>query len=387
LLNIKGVYSYNRYWANAVYHPLYANRIDVLSFDTGGYDARIDAHTGALVSQIRSYKVARRLKASCEEPLQDDLRCALDMAFDYETPVSGNPGVPFTTHVSTPMLEFYREYLDRYYRGTESVADVAVLHTWPSMAYSISATYVPTTLMEQVLIQFKVPFDILFDENMDQIGKYQEIILPGQECVGDAQVQQLLEFVRRGGTLLLTGNTGQYNQWRERRRSNPFLPARTEGKGRIIYIPEIIRADSPGGKAPGIAENPEPGATPQRGVRMTPAQWVLPKNHEAVNQAVVQGLSQGLSIETGAPLTTVMNLLTRPASRETLVHLVNFERASPLTPFSVTVRKQFPGPVKSVNCLSPDRDQPLPLNFSEAGQHVTFITPTIRRYAMIVIAQ
>jgi hypothetical protein len=387
LFNIKGVYSYNRYWVNAVYHPLYANRIDVMSFDTGGYDARIDAKTGALVSQIRSYKVARRLKASCEEPLQDDLRCALDMAFDYQTPVAGNPGVPFTTHVSTPQLEFYREYLDRYYRGTESVADVAVLHTWPSMAYSINDTYVPTTLMEQALIQHKIPFDILFDEDMDQIGRYQEIILPGQECVSDAQVQQLLEFVRHGGTLLLTGNTAQYNQWRERRRVNPFLPARTEGKGRIVYVPEIIRADAPGGKAQSADENPEPGATPQRGVRMTPAQWVLPKNHEAINRAAVDGLPKGLSVETGAPLTTVMNMLTRPASRETLIHFVNFERANPLAPFSVTVRKQFTGPVKSVTCLSPDRDQPVPLTFQEGGERVSFTIPSLSTYTMIVIAQ
>jgi hypothetical protein len=387
LFNIKGVYSYNRYWANAVYHPLYANRIDVMSFDTGGYDARIDSHTGALVSQIRSYKVARRLKASCEEPLQDDLRCAVDMAFDYETPVTGNPGVPFTTHISTPMLEFYREYLDRYYRGTESVADVAVLHTWPSMAYSINDTYVPTTLMEQVLIQHKVPFDILFDEDMDQIGRYQEIILPGQECVGDAQVRKLLEFVRNGGTLLLTGNTAQFNQWRERRHANPLLPARSEGKGRIVYIPEIIRADSQTGKSQTTEENPEPGLTQQRGIRMTPAQWVLPKNHEAINQTVVAGLPKGLSIETGAPLTTVMDLLTRPASRETIVHLVNFDRTNSLTPFSVTVRKEFPGPVKSVSCLSPDRDQTLPLTFREEADHVTFTIPATKVYMMVVVAQ
>jgi hypothetical protein len=387
LFNIKGVYSFNRYWVNAVYHPLYADRIDVMSFDTGGYDARIDSHTGALVSQIRSYKVARRLKASCEEPLQDDLRCALDMAFDYETPVAGNPGVPFTTHVSTPMLEFYREYLDRYYRGTESVADVAVRHTWPSMAYSISDTYVPTTLMEQVLIQHKVPFDILFDEDMDQIGRYQEIILPGQECVGDGQVQKLLEFVRNGGTLVLTGNTAEYNQWRERRQANPFLPARSEGKGRIVYIPEIIRADAQAGKAQAAEENPEPGATLQRGTRMTPAQWVLPKNHEAIDKTVVDGLPRGLSIESAAPLTTVMDLLTRPATREIIVHFVNFDRANPLAPFSVTLRKQFAGPVKSVNCLSPDRDQALPLTFLEAGDHVTFTVPATKLYAMVVIAQ
>jgi hypothetical protein len=366
---------------------LYANRIDVMSFDTGGYDARIDSHTGALVSQIRSYKVARRLKASCEEPLQDDLRCALDMAFDYETPVAGNPGVPFTTHVSTPTLEFYREYLDRYYRGTESVADVAVLRSWPSMAYSINDTYVPTTLMEQVLIQHKVPFDILFDEDMDQIGHYQEIILPGQECIGDAQAQKLLKFVRNGGTLVLTGNTAEYNQWRERRHVNPFLPARTEGRGRIVYIPGIIRADAQTGKGKAAEENPEPGATPQVGTRMTPAQWVLPKNHEAIGQTVVDGLPRGLSIETGAPLTTVMDLLTRPATRETMVHFVNFNRTSPLTPFSATVRKQFSGPVKSVICLSPDRDQTLPLTFQETGDRVTFTVPDTKLYAMVVIAQ
>jgi hypothetical protein len=59
---------------------------------------------------------------------------------------------------------------------------------------------------------------------------------------------------------------------------------------------------------------------------MTPAQWMLPKNHEAIRQIIGDGLPKGLSIETGAPLTTVMDLLTRPATRETLVHFVNFDR-------------------------------------------------------------
>ena len=53
----------------------------------------------------------------------------------------------------------------------------------------------------------------------------------------------------------------------------------------------------------------------------------------------------------------------------------------------MTVRKQSSGPVKSVNCLSPDRDQPLPLTFQETGEHVTFTVPTTRVYAMIVIGQ
>ena len=397
--NLKGIFSYNYYWNNAIYHPLFANHIDTMVFDTPGYEAGLDSRTGALASQIRSYKVARQMKVSCEEDLPDDLRVAVDMAFNYQapgssylaapfkTPVSGYLTSRYMTHASSPMLEFYREYLDRYCRGAESVADVAVLRTWPSMAYSINATYVPTTLMEQVLIQHQVPFDILFDENIDQICRYPEIIMPGQECVSDAQVRKLLEYVRNGGTLLLTGNTAQYNQWREQRHANPLLPARSEGRGRIVYIPEIIRADSTTGKMKMPAGNPELDLIHEHGSKLMPSQWVLPRNHEAIASAIINGLPNGLSVETGAPLTTVMNLLTRSASRETIVHFVNFDRANPLAPFSVTLRKQFLAPVKSINCFSLDRDQPLPLTFQETGNHVRFTIPSARLYTMIVVAQ
>jgi hypothetical protein len=387
LFNIKGVYSYNRYWANAVYHPLFANHIDVLSFDTGGYDARLDAGTGALVSQIRSYKVARRLKASCEEGLRDDLRAALHMAFNYETPVAGYPGAPALTKVFTPFVEFYREYHDRYFTGTEEVADVAVLRNWPSMAYSINATSIPATLMEQALIQHKIPFDILFDENLGQISRYQAVILAGQECVGNAQAEQLLQYVRDGGTLVLTGNTATYNEWRERRRSkDPLLPARREGKGRILFVPEIIPAAG-AAKTSAEEEDAEPGATLRRTTRMTPAQWVLPRNHEDIAKTVVDGLPKGLSIQTGAPLTTVMDLLTRPASRQTLAHFINFDRHNKLASFQVTVRKQFSGPVKTVECLSPEWDDPSPVPFQESRDNVVFTVPSLRLYAMVVITQ
>ncbi len=386
LFNIKGVYSYNRYWANAVYHPLYAGHIDVLSFDTGGYEARLDAGSGALVSQIRSYKEARRLKASCEEGLGDDLRAALHMAFKYETTVAGYPGAPALAKAVTPFLEFYREYRERYYTGTEEVADVAVLRNWPSIAYSMSATYVPATLMEQTLIQHKIPFDLLFDEDLGQISRYQAVILAGQECVGDAQAEQLLRYAREGGTVVLTGNTGTYNEWRERRHSNPLLPARREGKGRILYIPEIIPAARAAKESAG-EEDAEPGATLRRTARMTPAQWVLPRNHEAIAQTVVEGLPKGLSITTGTPLTTVMDLLTRPGARQTLAHFINFDRDHKLGAFQVRVRKQFSGPIKKVECLSPEWDDPLPVAFEEAGEEVVFTIPGLRLYAMAVITQ
>ncbi len=316
--NIKGVYSFNRYWTNAVYQPLFAGHLDIFSFDTGGYDARIDRNTGALVSQIRSYKLARELHASCEESMSDDVAAAVHMAFGYETPVAGYPGAPWYNGPGTftPMLEFFRHYHDRYYTRTDNVADVAVLRNWPSMAYSINAAYVPATLMEQVLIQHKVPFDLLFDEQLNHLERYGAVILAGQESVSDAQVEMLLEYARNGGTLVIAGNTGEYNQWRERRHKNPFLPARREGKGRIVYISRIIPGLKQAAGSQGGNLDPEPGATGQRGHRMSPAEWVLPANHEEIYRAIVEGLPKGLSLSSEAPLTEIGKPLVRPVRLE-----------------------------------------------------------------------
>jgi len=389
LMNIKGVYSWNRYWANAVYHPLYAGHVDILAFDTGGYDARIDAKTGAVVSQIRSYKMAREIGASCDAPLGDELLCAQHMAFSYETPVKGYAGSPWMAArgATTPMLEFYRHYFQRYYTGTTNVADVAVLRNWPSMAYSINATYVPATLMEQVLIQYKIPFDLLFDEELTNLDRYQSVILAGQECVSDAQVKQLLDYVRRGGTLVISDNTGDFNGWREKRHENPFLPARTEGKGRIVYIPKIQRADLPASKGNAGPGNAEPGADSQSTPKLSPAQWLLPKNDREIFTAITNNLPRGLSLATAAPLTTAAELLTRPETRETMVHFVNFDRKNPLSPFKVTVRKQFAGKVNSVTFLSPDLDDPATIDFDQTEDAISFTVPSMRIYSMIVIAQ
>jgi hypothetical protein len=387
LFNIKGVYSYNRYWANAVYQPLFAGHLDLLSFDTGGYDARLDAKTGALVSQIRSFKLARRLGASCEESLRDELAAAVHMAFGFETPVAGYPGAPYFNgahNVFTPLLEFFRENHDRYFTGTQNVADVAVVRNWPSMAYSINAAYVPATLMEQVLIQYKVPFDLLFDEQLEHLERYGAVILAGQECVGDAQARKLLDYVRGGGTLVLAGNTGQYNEWRERRRVNPLLPARREGRGTIILVPEILRADT-AAKAAAAELEPEPGATLQRNPRMSPAQWVLPKNHQQLYEAVIQGLANGLSLSSDAPLTTVAELVIRPKTRETIAHFINFDRQHPVASFRVTLRKQFPGPTKAVRCFSPVTDDPTVLTFQDSVDSVTFVVPPLKLYSMLVV--
>ena len=387
LFNIKGVYSFNRYWTNAVYQPLYAGKIDLMAFDTGGYDEHIDASTGALVSQIRSYKMARRLGTGCEDAFSTDVRAAVHMAFGYQKPVAGLAAAPLGSgafNTFTPMMEFFREYNDRYYTGVDNVADVAVLRTWASMAYSVSAAYVPTTLVEQVLIQYKVPWDLLFEEQIDRIGKYAAVIVAGQECVSDAQVATLLAYARGGGTLIVVGNTGAYNEWRETRAKAALGAAGSEGNGRVVVIPEVVRGDKVA-KGAGTNEDPEPGATATRGVHMNPPQWVLPKNADEIYKAVVAAVPAGLSLTSEAPLTTAMELQRRVGSQEVIAHFINFETKKRVGVFAVTVKKQFPAPVKSVTCFSPEKDEAVTLEFVEAGGVVKFTLPEMGVYSMVAV--
>jgi hypothetical protein len=250
--------------------------------------------------------------------------------------------------------------------------------------------------MEQVLIQHKAPFDIISDDHIGDIGRYRADILPEQESLSKDTVDRLLAYARNGGTLVFTGHTATYNERRERRAVNPLLSliapdarkrisSRAEGKGRLVYVPNIVRsrADSEDAGDENLEiENPKR----VKSERFLPAEWTLPDNHDAIFHAVADNLPQGLSIRAEAPLTTVMELLNRAKTRETIVHFINFERKKTTGSFAVSLKKQFPGAVKSVTYISPDADDPKPLEFKEASGGVNFTVPATRLYGMVVVA-
>jgi hypothetical protein len=131
--------------------------------------------------------------------------------------------------------------------------------------------------------------------------------------------------------------------------------------------------------------------TQQRATRMTPSQWVLPKNHQEICDVIVQSLPRqepSISFQT-LPLTSVMELFDRAESGERIVHIVNFDREHPLAAFDTSVAKSRPQqPVKSVALFSPEADDPAQLTFTDSPGRVTFTVPGgARVYAMVVIAQ
>ena len=385
--NLKGLYSSNRIWFNAVYHPLFSGKCDFFPFDIAGMDSRIDSETGALVTEIRSYKMARVLDMSCSHGGRG-VELAEQMTFNNQKYVDGFGYVGaaynhYTERNLEPLAMFFRNYNDRFYTDTDNVTDVAILRGWASMAYSVTGTWLPATLMEQVLIQHKIPFNIIFDEQLGQLDRYQCIVLPEQESLSDGCIDTLLTFVKNGGTLVFTGNTADYNDWRERRKSNPLIAffdgrkpvnivRKVLGKGKLVYIPEIIPST--------------PMAT-LGGLNVDSKSWTLPVNHQAIALAINYNLPQGQSLDTGAPLTTLAEFYRRDKTRENILHFVNYDYTNRLAPFEVSIRKQFGGEVKKVQYYSVEFDDPQTLDFKEQGNMVIFKVPESGIYSMIVVSQ
>jgi len=389
--NLKGLYSFNRLWTNAVYHPLFAGRCDFITFDTGGYNPRIDRSTGALISQIRTYRFARELGMSCvDDKLTDDISVASYMAFNLQKPIPGGKSVGgpeemYASSVITPLFEFFRHYNNRYFTQTTAVADVAVLRTWPSLAYSVSASYVPLTLVEQVLIQHKIPFDPVCDEQLNQLSRYPVVVVAGQEAMSSEVIEKLLAYARAGGCILAEKETGALDEHRRRRTLLPFAATRNEGKGRVVVVPAVVP-----GRLRHAVDDGEDNPEMTRGLRrdttrLAPPQWVLPENHQTIADNIVTELGDRLTVETGAPLTTVLEVLHRPASQETLLHFVNYQTKFSPGFFAVKVKSGLTAPVKSVRLFSPDQNDPVELPFSESAGRVSFQVPQPRVYALIVI--
>ena len=385
--NLKGLYSLNRIWENAIYHPLYSGHCDYYCFDIDGMKVGLDRTTGAVVSEVRSYKIGRLLDMSCSEAAPG-IELAEQMAFNYQKylPGFGYHSTGYNHYAErdlSPLAEFFRFYNDRYYTETANVADCAILRTWPSMAYSISATSIPTILVEQVLFQHKIPFDIIFDENIETISRYQAVILPGQESLSQKIIDRLENFVESGGTLIFTGNTADYTDWRRTRTVNPLLSflgfktrpevttVRKVGKGILVYIPEIV---------------PAVKIEPAGGWAFPSSQWVLPKNHEEIAQTIVRHLTHGPSLVTEAPLTTAAELLNREKSKETIIHFVNYDDRKTQSPFRVELKKQRKGKVNSVAFFSPELDEPLRIEFTEEGGKIIFTVPQMKLYSMVVVS-
>ena len=395
-LNPHGIYGVNRAFLNGIDHARLVPHGSVFWSEEPN-EAHVTAD-GILVSKIRSLKLARTLDQTLfiytgAQRGSGSYRLYMAESMAFNRNCLGDLGGPLDAYTFPEGLKRYvRFYLDqnKYYSGTRVVADVAVLRAFPSLAYNSIGPHLETTLVEQTLIQHKVPFEYVFDGGLANLSKYRAVVLEDQEALSDRAVEQLREYVRNGGGIVATGRTSLYNDWRrvrpdygladvlgihttEDRRALPAARRGAFGKGRAAYLPRV----APAQPIPNV-ESLGAGGFPS-------AYWRLPANAGEIVDAIRYAAAAPFSAQfDAAPLTTVMELTEKSDASTRMLHWVNYKPGTKAPPAGVTVAVPQGARVAAVEVLSPDH-APRPAPFTVEGGRVRFTLPAPDVYEMAVI--
>jgi glycosyl hydrolase family 42 (putative beta-galactosidase) len=396
-----GLSGQNTLWGQGVDYPRLSSHTDFIWTEEGN-KARVNDE-GVLISKIRTYKMARTLNNRVFTYTSDSkLEMAEAMAYNQQgigmvgglkemesAPLIGAYELP---EDQRSYIKFFHKNFE-YYHNIYNVADVAVLHSFATMAYNNDLPYQSAFLFEQALIQEKIPFDIIFDDNLKDLSKYKVLVLADQECLSDGKLDLIRSFVNQGGGLVATENTSLYTEWRQRksdfglkylfqvkapewqgRNSKEHIleiPIKKNniGKGRVVYIPGI---------QPSIPKPP--------GVAMTSQYWKLPVNWKELIETVQWASVNNLSLSIEAPITVTMELTHKEDKNSLILHLVNFDhKNSSVQNIKVDVLVPEGKKVTQIKVLTPDgRDDEI-LQFKKSGKQAVFTVPLLTIYDIVVI--
>ena len=316
-------------------------------------DIRPGYHDKTLQTRVRTYKIARRMQNSAFIYVTTPLEMAESMAFNLDClgvvcwfeygRIADYPGgiAPPRDPIGPATQSFVRFFHQRreLLRDAAVVADIAVLRSFPSLAFGRAKEVPVTWQVEQSLIENRVPFQIVYDQQLDDLSRYKAVVLAGCTAMSDRQVEQIRRYVHAGGRLCLIGPAATRDQWNEPRAK----PALDDLPGSAV-----IRAEIHGDLLAAV----------QRAC----GAWSLS----------VQG-PHGLCAE-----------LTEQAHRR-MVHLVNYREGEPALGVKVRLRIAAGQQVHSVRLASPEHDKDILISFRQADGEVTFTAPEIRTYEIAVV--
>ena len=159
---------------------------------------------GRLITRIRTFKAVRAMGKSAfiytgskwgtQDPDSPPaLRIAEAMAFN-----GANIGMVGNVTPEGSLLQpGAREYIDffRRHMGTLAaaapVADVAVLRSFASMEFNPSRAIPSAMLVEQTLIQSRIPFGLVYDRHLPDLSAYKVLVLPNQDALSEEQMKQI----------------------------------------------------------------------------------------------------------------------------------------------------------------------------------------------------
>ncbi|NLE82874.1 MAG: hypothetical protein GX610_25520 [Rhodococcus sp.] len=184
-----------------------------------------------------------------------------------------------------------------------------------------------------------MPFQILYDHQLADAGRYRTLVLAGCAAMSDQQLEQVRAYVDKGGRLCVVGPLATHDHWM-RPRTKPGLD------------------DLPDSRTLRVSENGDSLAAIRKAC--------------GTFSATVDA-QPGLCAEYTAQ------------EKRRLVHLVNYRPDELLRDVAVAVRIPQGRKVRSVRLVSPDHSDFPAIVPKIAGQSVSFTVPEVAVYTIAVI--
>lgn len=305
-----------------------------------GYDNSV------LRTRIRDYKVGRKMNNMVFTYNSTPLACAEAMAFNlnclgcvsrFEWARFDVGQQPINADI-LPYIKFFNTRRE-FFTDTEVLADVAILRNFSSQVLGDSNDALLTFKIEQMLIEDRIPFQIIYNNHLCDIGKYKILILAGCKAISDIEEELIKKFVVNGGKLYLIGNNGQYNEWMQIRSKPAFSSLPPE---RVIKFNKLRKDFSK----------------------------ILTNKNDLVVEIEA---SHGLCTE-----------ITRQKS-QMLLHLVNYNSGKPAANIMVKVRIPKGYDAKRIQIINPQRQKDIELEFTKRERELFFIVPIVEVYEIASI--
>ncbi|HET9180428.1 MAG TPA: alpha-amylase family protein [Terriglobia bacterium] len=393
-INPHGITGGNRAWMNGIDHCRLLTSTDAYVTEEENF-AEYFPEDGRLVSKIRSYKLARAYDNVLVTVSPSEVATAEKLAFNQTI---GRAGIAPLSVWMLDYIAFYRKHRDLFV-GALDLATVGVLRSYPSITYHNARAQLSAILVEQALIQSRVPFHLIFDEPLPDLSNLKVLVLPDSECLSDEQIAKIRSCVENGGGLIATGQAGLYDEWR-RLRVEPGLKGLADGQQPASSYEEHVRAVkiSSGlpvrklvGKGrvvyfPGIPfDGPLPKTEPY--FTIDNKFWKRPANSEELIGEIRWAANSEMPVEISGPEFLVANLVWQPDQHRAMVHLVNYNAKTASSISGIDIVCRLPGgeTAKSVKLYEIEHSAAVDLPFKTQPHAASFSLPEMKTYALIVV--
>jgi hypothetical protein len=345
----------------------------------------------ALITQIRAYKQGtavgyRAVSTTWGGGLGREASAEASAALPQTPTVvqlqvaeaAANRGVPGANWATRPLAEGDRMRIDRpdlrqalgqylgFVRNHEDLwltvrptANVAILHTFPSLAFDAQNAWDRLATAEEILIRGGFAWEVLFADNLQRLDQVAVVVVAGQIYLSDSTCDALKTFVGRGGGVVLLGENGRYDD-------EGRLPA--SDRLAALQGDHVVRLDFNVSRGDG-------GRT--HAIRIP-----LPKDWKRVADAVERSAAKRPAVRLRGSTEVALSAYEADGDR-LAVHLVNYAAPRATGPLEVHLTEPWANR-RTARLLTPDAAAQS-LVVRRDGSCATVIIPRVDVYGIVVV--